>query len=126
MTNIMKVMLVLDYEKNPLAPMGVPGLRMLDPLLGPQSTPAEFFRHTWVEGGVCECTLGRPWGVPKFVFTLNLRKQIIPKIVDTTFRCNTHGQRMHFARTNYSFVPNISWRLSIKNYRFRGSTGTLC
>ena len=27
----------------------LPGLRMLDPLLGPQSTPAEFFQRTYLQ-----------------------------------------------------------------------------
>ena len=41
-------------------------------------------------------------------------RKIIPKIVDTKFRCNAQGQRTHFAQTNYcecSSRPRWSWLL---------------
>ena len=43
-------------------------------------------------------TLGQPLLGEKYVVRRKKRK-IIPKIVDTSFRCNTQGQRRHFART---------------------------
>jgi hypothetical protein len=45
-------------------------------------------------------TLGQPLLGEKYVTQKEERKKF-PKIVDTMFRCNTKGQRTHFALTNY-------------------------
>ena len=45
-------------------------------------------------------TIGQPLLGEKFVTRKKERRKIIPKIVDTSFRCIAQGQRTHFARTN--------------------------
>ena len=48
-------------------------------------------------------TLGQPLLGEKYVAQKKKRK-IIPNIVDTSFRSNAQGQRMHSARTNTSQI----------------------
>ena len=98
----------------------LPGLRTLDPQLRLPSTPAEFFRCTCLQSYLQTSPPIPQKSYPKFQNTRTTfqttplfrcswrkvcdpeerRRKIIPKIVDTSFRCNALGQRTHSARTN--------------------------
>ena len=55
-------------------------------------------------------TLGQPLLGEKYVAQKRKKKRrkIIPNIVDTLFRSNAQGQRMHSARTNYFTYWNLA------------------